>query len=195
MDASGPKHMNMQLTRSKFESLVADLIQKTVSPCEKAIKDADVSKNEVADVILVGGMTRMPKVGQEYTHIIIICIIILFTLTHSKKVQDTVRNVFGRAPSRSVNPDEAVAIGAAIQGGVLAGDVTDVLLLDVTPLSLGIETLGGVFTRLINRNTTIPTKKSQVCQPSFMHAFCSVLYVSECDNKIFSPFLDLFNSC
>jgi len=137
MDAAGPKHMNLQLTRSKFESLVADLVGKTVSPCEKALKDADIGKSEVSDVLLVGGMTRMPK------------------------VQETVKNVFGRVPSRAVNPDEAVAIGAAIQGGVLAGDVTDVLLLDVTPLSLGIETLGGVFTRLINRNTTIPTKKGQ----------------------------------
>lgn len=138
MDSSGPKHMNLQLSRAKFESLTSDLIQKTISPCEKAIKDADVSRSEISDIILVGGMTRMPK------------------------VQETVKEIFGRAPSRSVNPDEAVAIGAAIQGGVLAGDVTDVLLLDVTPLSLGIETLGGVFTRLIPRNTTIPTKKGQI---------------------------------
>uniref|UniRef100_A0A7N6B2D9 Stress-70 protein, mitochondrial n=1 Tax=Anabas testudineus TaxID=64144 RepID=A0A7N6B2D9_ANATE len=138
MDASGPKHLNMKLTRAQFEGIVADLIRRTVAPCQKAMQDAEVSKTDIGEVLLVGGMTRMPK------------------------VQQTVQDLFGRAPSKSVNPDEAVAIGAAIQGGVLAGDVTDVLLLDVTPLSLGIETLGGVFTKLINRNTTIPTKKSQV---------------------------------
>ena len=138
MDATGPKHMNLKLTRAKFEQIVGDLIKKTVEPCLKAMKDAEVSKSDIGEVILVGGMSRMPK------------------------VQDTCKEIFGRAPSKSVNPDEAVAMGAAIQGGVLAGDVTDVLLLDVTPLSLGIETLGGVFTKLINRNTTIPTKKSQV---------------------------------
>merc|ERR1712061_552108 len=138
MDASGPKHMNMKLTRAKFESIVGDLIRKTVDPCNKAMKDAEVSKSDIGEVILVGGMSRMPK------------------------VQDTCKDIFGRTPSKAVNPDEAVAMGAAIQGGVLAGDVTDVLLLDVTPLSLGIETLGGVFTKLITRNTTIPTKKSQV---------------------------------
>ncbi|XP_076258172.1 heat shock protein 70 cognate 5 [Rhynchophorus ferrugineus] len=138
MDASGPKHMNLKLSRSKFEGLVGDLIKRTIAPCQKALKDAEVSKAEVGEVLLVGGMTRMPK------------------------VQSTVQEIFGKQPSRAVNPDEAVAVGAAVQGGVLAGDVTDVLLLDVTPLSLGIETLGGVFTRLINRNTTIPTKKSQV---------------------------------
>merc|ERR1712109_405598 len=138
MDASGPKHMNMKLTRAKFESIVGDLIKKCVEPCHKAMKDAEVSKSDIGEVILVGGMSRMPK------------------------VQDTCKEIFGRNPSKSVNPDEAVAMGAAIQGGVLAGDVTDVLLLDVTPLSLGIETLGGVFTKLIGRNTTIPTKKSQV---------------------------------
>lgn len=138
MDASGPKHLNMKLTRSQFEGIVSDLIRRTVAPCQKAMQDAEVSKGDIGEVLLVGGMSRMPK------------------------VQQTVQDLFGRAPSKSVNPDEAVAIGAAIQGGVLAGDVTDVLLLDVTPLSLGIETLGGVFTKLINRNTTIPTKKSQV---------------------------------
>jgi len=138
MDASGPKHMNLKLTRAKFEQIVGELIKKTVEPCHKAMKDAEVSKSDIGEVILVGGMSRMPK------------------------VQDTCKEIFGRNPSKSVNPDEAVAMGAAIQGGVLAGDVTDVLLLDVTPLSLGIETLGGVFTKLINRNTTIPTKKSQV---------------------------------
>lgn len=138
MDASGPKHMNIKLTRAKFEQLVADLVKRTVEPCKKAMHDAEVKPSEIGEVLLVGGMTRMPK------------------------VQSTVQEVFGRAPSKAVNPDEAVAIGAAIQGAVLAGDVTDVLLLDVTPLSLGIETLGGVFTKLIQRNTTIPTKKSQV---------------------------------
>ncbi|XP_044136877.1 stress-70 protein, mitochondrial [Bufo gargarizans] len=138
MDASGPKHLNIKLTRSQFEGIVADLIKRTISPSQKAMQDAEVSKSDIGEVLLVGGMTRMPK------------------------VQQTVQDLFGRAPSKAVNPDEAVAIGAAIQGGVLAGDVTDVLLLDVTPLSLGIETLGGVFTKLIGRNTTIPTKKSQV---------------------------------
>ena len=136
-DQSGPKHLNLKLSRSQFEQLVAGLIQKTVDPCKRALSDAGVKSNEVEDVLLVGGQTRMPR------------------------VVETVRSIFGREPSKGVNPDEAVAIGASIQGGVLAGSVTDVLLLDVTPLSLGIETLGGVFTRLINRNTTIPTKKSQ----------------------------------
>merc|ERR1711909_216087 len=138
MDQSGPKHMNLKMTRSKLESLVGDLIKRTIAPCQKALKDAEIEKKDIGDVLLVGGMIRMPK------------------------VQETVQEIFGRNPSKAVNPDEAVAMGAAIQGGVLAGDVTDVLLLDVTPLSLGIETLGGVFTKLINRNTTIPTKKSQV---------------------------------
>jgi molecular chaperone DnaK len=138
MDSAGPKHMNLKLTRAKFETLVADLIRRTVEPCKKAMKDADVKSSDIGEVILVGGMSRMPK------------------------VQELVQEIFGRLPSKAVNPDEAVAVGAAIQGGVLSGNVTEVLLLDVTPLSLGIETLGGVMTKLINRNTTIPTKKSQV---------------------------------
>merc|ERR1719515_176300 len=138
MDATGPKHMSMKLSRSKFETIVESIVKRTVEPCKKAMRDADVAQKDIGEVLLVGGMTRMPK------------------------VQTLVNEIFGRSPSKSVNPDEAVAMGAAIQGGVLAGDVTDVLLLDVTPLSLGIETLGGVFTKLINRNTTIPTKKSQV---------------------------------
>ena len=136
-DQNGPKHLNIKLTRAKLEALVDDLIQRTIGPCKAALKDAGLSAGEIDEVILVGGMTRMPK------------------------VIETVKNFFGREPHRGVNPDEVVAIGAAIQAGVLKGDVKDVLLLDVTPLSLGIETRGGVFTRLIDRNTTIPTKKSQ----------------------------------
>lgn len=137
-DQNGPKHLNLKLTRAKLEALVDDLVQRTIGPCKAALKDAGVSAGEIDEVIMVGGMTRMPK------------------------VLETVKTFFGREPHRGVNPDEVVAIGAAIQAGVLKGDVKDVLLLDVTPLSLGIETLGGVFTRLIDRNTTIPTKKSQV---------------------------------
>ena len=137
-DASGPKHLNVKLTRSKFEALVQDLIDRMVAPCKTALKDAGLDPKQIGDVILVGGMTRMPA------------------------VQAKVKEIFGKEPSKSVNPDEAVAIGAAVQGGVLKGEVKDVLLLDVTPLSLGIETYGGVFTKLIDKNTTIPTKKSQV---------------------------------
>ncbi len=137
-DATGPKHLTMKLTRAKFEALVEDLIQRTMEPCRLALKDAGLSAAQIDEVVLVGGMTRMPK------------------------VQEMVKQFFGKEPHKGVNPDEVVAIGAAIQAGVLQGDVKDVLLLDVTPLSLGIETLGGVFTRLIDRNTTIPTKKSQV---------------------------------
>ncbi|HLI23203.1 MAG TPA: molecular chaperone DnaK, partial [Stellaceae bacterium] len=136
-DQAGPKHLNIKLTRAKLEALVDDLIQKTIEPCRNALKDAGLKASEINEVILVGGMTRMPK------------------------VIEVVKQFFGKEPNRSVNPDEVVAVGAAIQAGVLKGEVKDVLLLDVTPLSLGIETLGGVFTRLIDRNTTIPTKKSQ----------------------------------
>merc|ERR1712032_1697566 len=136
-DASGPKHMNVKISKAQFEAMVQNLVDRTIDPCRKCMKDAEIGKSDIHDVILVGGMSRMPK------------------------VQDTVEKFFGKKPSRGVNPDEVVAMGAAIQGGVLKGDVKDILLLDVTPLSLGIETLGGVMTKLIPRNTTIPTKKQQ----------------------------------
>ena len=137
-DASGPKHLNIKLSRAKLETLVEDLVERTIEPCRIAMKDAGLSASDIDEVILVGGMTRMPK------------------------VQEKVAEIFGKEPHKGVNPDEVVAVGAAIQGGVLQGDVKDVLLLDVTPLSLGIETLGGVTTKLIEKNTTVPTKKSQV---------------------------------
>src|SRR4030043_288578 len=137
-DASGPKHMNFKLTRAKFESLVMDLLEKTLPPCQQALEDAGLKPNQIHEAVLVGGSTRIPK------------------------VQELVRQFFGKEPHKGVNPDEVVALGAAVQAGVLAGEVKDVLLLDVTPLSLGIETLGGVLTRIIERNTTIPTRKSQI---------------------------------
>ena len=137
-DASGPKHLQYNLTRAKLEQLISDLVERTRIPCENAMRDADVKPEDIDEIILVGGSTRMPA------------------------VQEIVKQIFKKEPSKSVNPDEAVAVGAAIQGGILGGDVKDVLLLDVTPLSLGIETLGEVFTKLIDRNTTIPTRKSQI---------------------------------
>src|SRR5205809_3564485 len=169
-DASGPKHLTMKLTRAKFEALVDDLVQKTVEPCRLALKDAGLSAAEINEVVLVGGMTRMPR------------------------VQEVVKQLFGKEPHKGVNPDEVVAVGAAIQAGVLQGEVKDVLLLDVTPLSLGIETLGGVFTRLIDRNTTIPTKKSQVFSTADDNQTAVTIRVSQgeremaADNKLLGQF-------
>jgi molecular chaperone DnaK len=161
-DASGPKHLNITLTRAKLEALVEDLIQRTLEPCRMALKDSGLSMSDIQEVILVGGQTRMPK------------------------VQEIVQNLFGREPRRDVNPDEAVAVGAAIQGGVLSGEVKDVLLLDVTPLSLGIETMGGVMTKLIQKNTTIPTKASQVFSTADDHQTAVTVHVLQGEREMAS---------
>ena len=170
-DTTGPKHLNMKLTRAKLEQLTDDLIQRSIEPCKKAMADAGLKNSDIDEVVLVGGMTRMPK------------------------VQEVVKNFFGKEPHKGVNPDEVVAVGAAIQGGVLKGDVTDVLLLDVTPLSLGIETMGGVFTRLIDRNTTIPTKKSQIFSTAEdnQSAVTIKVYQGERDIAVYNKLLGVFN--
>ena len=170
-DATGPKHLNMKLTRAKLEQLTDDLIQRSIEPCKKAMADAGLKNSDIDEVVLVGGMTRMPK------------------------VQEVVKNFFNKEPHKGVNPDEVVAIGAAIQGGVLKGDVTDVLLLDVTPLSLGIETMGGVFTRLIDRNTTIPTKKSQIFSTAENNqtAVTIKVYQGEREMAVYNKLLGVFN--
>ena len=170
-DATGPKHLNLKLTRAKLEQLTDDLIQRSIEPCKKAMADAGLKNSDIDEIVLVGGMTRMPK------------------------VQEVVKNFFGKEPHKGVNPDEVVAVGAAIQGGVLKGDVTDVLLLDVTPLSLGIETMGGVFTRLIDRNTTIPTKKSQIFSTAEdnQSAVTIKVYQGERDIAVYNKLLGVFN--
>ena len=170
-DATGPKHLNMKITRAKLEQLCGDLIERSIEPCKKALADAGLKVEEIDEVVLVGGMTRMPK------------------------VQETVKEFFKREPHKGVNPDEVVAVGAAIQGGVLKGDVTDVLLLDVTPLSLGIETMGGVFTRLIDRNTTIPTKKSQIFSTAENNqsAVTIKVYQGEREMAVYNKLLGVFN--